>query len=365
MNNNELYIKRCLQLAQLGGTQVAPNPQVGCVIVHNQYGIIGEGWHQKYGEPHAEVNAFKNIPPHLEQFIPECTLYVNLEPCAHFGKTPPCTQLLIQKKIKKVVIGCTDINPLVAGKGIQQLENEGIEVVKDVLKAECLWHNRRFFTYIHQHRPYLILKYAQTRNNFIAPLPPQPFAISNATSLTLSHYWRTTEQAILVGANTARIDNPQLTARLHVAQNPLLRIVINPQNNLPKNLYLLDNQVNTLIFIEKNTTPFPKNTEKIEYASLDFSQNVPIQICHFLYQKNIASVIIEGGSTTLQQFINAQLFDEIRIFTAPNLTFISGVPAPILPFHLLIRIKSEAIAHTNFLEIYTKKNNPLFIQKNN
>lgn len=314
-------MQRCLQLAEKGLGQVAPNPMVGCVIVHNET-IIGEGYHEQYGQAHAEVNAIRAVAD--ESLLPEATLYVNLEPCSHHGKTPPCANLIIEKKIKRVVIGSYDPNPLVAGKGIALLQQHGVEVITEVLKPESDFLNRRFITYHTQHRPYIILKWAQSADGYIAPTPAAPLWLTNHESKKLVHQWRTQEQAILVGTNTALTDNPQLTARLWPGKNPL-RVVTDRQLRLPAHLHLLDGSTPTLVINEKENS----SSGNTELVKIDFSANTEQQILTALYQHHITSVIIEGGAQLLHSFIQQQLWDEARVFTAPA-KLNSGIAAPVI-----------------------------------
>ncbi len=346
--NAEYYIQRCLELAQLGFGAVAPNPMVGCVIVHNNL-IIGEGWHQVYGGPHAEVNAINQV---LEQhsnaaeLLQQATLYVSLEPCAHTGKTPPCADLIITHKIPKVVIGITDPFAKVNGAGTQKLRNAGIEVHTDVLPEACKTANKRFFTFHQEKRPYIILKWAQTADKYIAPIPSQPLRISSTLSEQLVHQWRTQESAILVGKNTALIDNPQLTARLWQGKNPT-RIVIDERLELPVTHHLFNNEVKTIVFngvktaIENTTT----------FVQLDFDEFLPHYILYQLYLQDIQSVLIEGGAATLNTFIQAGLWDEARIFTSQSVLK-TGLATPILSGNLV----SESTIDTDRLCIWLNNN---------
>lgn len=325
------YMQRCLQLAEKGLGRVAPNPMVGCVIVYNGT-IIGEGYHQQYGQAHAEVNAIRSVAN--QTLLPRATLYVNLEPCSHHGKTPPCANLIIEKKIKRVVIGSYDPNPLVAGKGIALLQQHGVEVVTEVLKQEADYLNRRFFTYHTKHRPYIILKWAQSADGYIAPVPPAAFWLTNAESKKLVHQWRTQEQAIMVGTNTALTDNPQLTARLWPGKNPL-RVVTDRQLTLPARLHLLDGSTPTLVINEKENS-LNGNTERVK---IDFSSNPEQQILHELYSRHILSVIIEGGAALLNSFIQQHLWDEARVFTSPALLH-SGIPSPVIKGNIVTETKT-------------------------
>jgi diaminohydroxyphosphoribosylaminopyrimidine deaminase/5-amino-6-(5-phosphoribosylamino)uracil reductase len=317
-------MRRCLQLALKGLGHVAPNPMVGCVIVHNNV-IIGEGYHQKYGEAHAEVNAIASVIN--KEVLTESTVYVNLEPCSHHGKTPPCSDLLIAHKVKRVVVACLDTNPLVAGKGIAKLRNAGIEVFTGILEKEARELNKRFFTYHEKKRPYIILKWAQTKDNFISKLPPftkEENWITNNESKKIVHTWRAQEQAILVGTNTALLDNPALTVRLTEGKNPL-RILIDKELKVLITNSIFSEAAETIVFTEKNR--LSKNN--IIYHQIDFTKDIVSQILNYLYDKKITSIIIEGGAHTLQSFINKDLWDEARIFTG-NKYFQSGIKAPII-----------------------------------
>ncbi len=327
MAQHELYMQRCLDLAQLGMGHVSPNPMVGAVIVHNDR-VIGEGYHRKYGEAHAEVNAVNQVLEKFdndEELLKHSTLYVSLEPCAHYGKTPPCADLIIKHHIPKVVVGCRDPFEQVNGKGIEKLKQAGVEVILGVLENECRWLNRRFFTRVQKHRPYIILKWAQTEDGFFAPDDGSQHWITGDESRRLVHQWRAEEDAILVGKNTAMIDNPQLNVRYTEGKSPK-RIVIDRKLELRKDLHLFDQSVETLIFNEVKTDIDGKN----KYIALeDFDRYVPQYIVFQLYLQDIQSVIIEGGAYTLNAFIEAGLWDEARIFTgAENLK--QGIRAPLV-----------------------------------
>jgi diaminohydroxyphosphoribosylaminopyrimidine deaminase/5-amino-6-(5-phosphoribosylamino)uracil reductase len=323
MKSDEYYMEKCIALAQRGMSHVAPNPMVGCVIVHKDR-IIGEGYHMKYGEAHAEVNAINSVQD--KALLSHSTLYVNLEPCSHFGKTPPCSNLIIENKIKRVVIGSNDPNPLVAGKGISLLLNAGIEVHTKVLKEQCDFLNRRFLKFHIKKAPYVILKWAESADGYIAPLDSKQVWLSGSESKTLSHQWRTEEQAILIGRKTAEIDNPQLTARLFVGKNPL-RILINKENKLDRNLNAFNKESNTVVF---NST-IDKNEKHLRFIKIDFNCSVVEQILNHLYAMKIISVIVEGGADTLKHFIDKNLWDEARIIKTEKV-ITSGIPAPELPY---------------------------------
>jgi diaminohydroxyphosphoribosylaminopyrimidine deaminase / 5-amino-6-(5-phosphoribosylamino)uracil reductase len=325
VKKNETYIKRCIELAKNGLGTTYPNPLVGSVIVYDGK-IIGEGWHKKAGEPHAEVNAINSVKD--KSLLQKATIYVSLEPCSHFGKTPPCCDLIIQNKIPNVVIGTVDPNEKVAGNGIKKLIEAGIHVTVGILEDECNELNKRFFTFHQKKRPYIILKWAETQDGFIAPkekTEKRPVWITNTYSRQLVHKWRTEEQAILVGTQTVMDDNPKLDARDWNGQNPI-RIIIDQNNRIPKNRHVLDNQVKTIILC-KSTSNVDK--ENCIFEVIDFGQNIAHQIANVLFRHQIQSVIIEGGRQTLQTFIDENLWDEARIFVS-NVSFLSGTKAPAL-----------------------------------
>lgn len=323
-NDDKKYMQRCIDLAKNARGNTYPNPLVGCVIVHNSQ-IIGEGYHHKAGEPHAEINALNSVIH--KNLLPESTLYVNLEPCAHYGKTPPCSLAIIQHKIRRVVIGCLDTYHEVAGKGIEMIRNSGIQVDVGILEKESRALNSRFFTFHEKHRPYIILKWAQTQDGFIDIAPDlknetKGLWITDDICKKLVHKWRTQEQAILIGTNTAEMDNPQLTARLARGNNPL-RIVIDLQNRLPENLYIKDQTTPTLIFTQQNRA----SKHNIEYAIIHNANNIWEEIFNELYTRNIQSLIIEGGAIVLHDIITKNMWDEMRIFIGPGF-FMRGVPGP-------------------------------------
>jgi diaminohydroxyphosphoribosylaminopyrimidine deaminase/5-amino-6-(5-phosphoribosylamino)uracil reductase len=309
MFSDEMYMERCMELAANGLGKVAPNPMVGAVLVHEDR-IIGEGYHQKFGGPHAEVNCFNNIAENDKKFIPESTLYVSLEPCSHYGKTPPCADRIIQEKVKRVVVGSGDPNPLVAGNGIRKLKAAGIEVTEDVLKEKCDELNKRFNIYFKEKRPYVILKFAESSDEFIAPETNTQAWLSNALSKQLVHKWRAGEQAVLVGYNTALADNPQLNVREWEGSNPV-RIVMDREATLPKDLQLFDGQSKTLVFTQNTAGSFPY----AEAIQVNYNKDIVQQILNALFIRQIQSVIIEGGPATLQLFINANIWDETRIIS--------------------------------------------------
>ena len=318
------FLTRCLQLATYANGRTAPNPMVGAVIVHDGV-IIGEGYHQKAGDPHAEVMAINSVED--KSLLASSTLYCSLEPCAHFGKTPPCADLIIKSEIKKVVIGCLDSNVLVAGKGIERLQNAGCEVIVGVLEKECKAHHKRFFTFQTQKRPFIILKWAQTLDAFIAPkkrATQAPVWITKEVSRQLVHKWRSEEQAILVGTTTVLDDNPGLDVRYWNGENPV-RIVIDRELKILTSLKVHDGSVKTIFINERNTSV----KGAIFFEKINFLKPIAIQICAVLFKHNIQSLIVEGGTKTIQTFIDENLWDEARVFSG-EVHFNNGVNAPTL-----------------------------------
>ena len=345
MRPDEHYMQRCIDLARLGMGSVSPNPMVGAVVVH-QHRIIGEGWHQQFGQAHAEVNAINQVLEHHdngEDLLRASTLYVSLEPCAHFGKTPPCSDLIIRHHIPRVVIGCRDPYDAVDGKGIEKLQNAGIEVVQDVLKEECEALNKRFFTRVSKQRPYIILKWAQTANGFFAPVNGKQQWISGTEAKTLVHKWRSEEDAVLIGKNTALADNPQLTTRLWEGKNPV-RIVIDRNLQLPETLHIFNTSAETLVFNALKTD----HQNHIRYLEVeDFDHYLPQYIAYQLYLMDIQSVIVEGGAQTLNLFIKSGLWDEARIFTSP-VSWESGIAAP----HINGRLSAREVIGNDHLQTF-------------
>lgn len=312
------FMQRALELARLGFGSVSPNPMVGCVIVH-QNKIIGEGYHQQYGGPHAEVNAVNSVEN--KQLLKESDVYVTLEPCSFYGKTPPCADLLVTHKAKKVFISAIDPNPKVSGKGIEILKNAGIEVEQGILEDESEALNKRFFTYINKKRPYIILKWAETSDGFIARKNFDSKWISNQLSRRLVHKWRAEEDAILVGKNTAKYDNPSLNVRDWEGKDPL-RIVIDHELQLDSEINLFNKQIPTICYnLKKEETH-----EGLSFVKLGKDSFLQ-ELLADLHQRNIQSLIIEGGSQTLKKFIEAGLWDEARIFRSDT-SFGEGIPAP-------------------------------------
>lgn len=318
MLQDEHYMLRCLELARMGVGLVSPNPLVGCVIVKDEK-IIGEGWHQHYGGAHAEVNAVNSVVD--KDQLAGSTVYVNLEPCSHFGKTPPCTDLLIANKVGRVVIANTDTNKLVAGKGIEKLKAAGIEVVQGVREEQGRVLNKRFFTFHEKQRPYIILKWAQTLDGFVARSNYESKWISNELSRQVVHKWRSEEDAVLVGTKTAAHDNPVLTVRNWSGRNPV-RIVIDRFLRLPDKLLLFDGSVKTICYNVLKHEEHP-NLLLFRLPELNFLES----LLEHLVSSGIQSVIVEGGSTTLSLFINAGCWDEARVFTATR-QFYAGITAP-------------------------------------
>jgi diaminohydroxyphosphoribosylaminopyrimidine deaminase / 5-amino-6-(5-phosphoribosylamino)uracil reductase len=316
--HDEKFMKRALELATLGLGSVSPNPMVGCVIVHDNK-IIGEGWHRKFGGPHAEVNAVSQVSH--TQLLKESTVYVSLEPCAHFGKTPPCADMLIANDVRKVVISNIDPNPVVRGKGIARLRAAGVEVVEGVLEKEGREMNKRFFASMEKKRPYIILKWAQTADGFIAMENFDSRWISNRYSRILVHKWRGEEDAVLVGTRTALHDDPQLNVRDWIGRNPL-RVVIDRSLKLSPHLKVFDGSSKTICYnflTNKSLT----NTEFVQIGEKDFLHG----LLHDLHQRNIQSLMIEGGSETFQAFLTNDLWDEARVFYADTF-FEKGIRAP-------------------------------------
>jgi diaminohydroxyphosphoribosylaminopyrimidine deaminase/5-amino-6-(5-phosphoribosylamino)uracil reductase len=318
-----VYMQLCLDLAQRAKGHTAPNPMVGAILVHNDR-IIGEGWHHYYGADHAEVNCLRNVAEADKHLIPESTMYVNLEPCAHYGITPPCANRLVEEKVKKVVIANTDPFEKVSGKGIDILKKGGIEVETGVLEKEGLWVNRRFFCFHTQKRPYIILKWAQTKDGFIAPADRSRLQITGDESTRLVHKWRTEEAAIMVGTTTAMNDNPQLTARLWQGKQPL-RIVLDRKLQLPHAHHVFDKAAATWIINEQKELL----EGNIHSIPLIFDDTLLQQLLHKLYETKILSLVVEGGATLLNNFINAGLWDEARVFTG-TASLKDGIPAPVL-----------------------------------
>lgn len=332
MFDDNFYMQRCFDLAKNGSGRVSPNPLVGSVIVCKDT-IIGEGYHKNFGESHAEVNAIASVKD--KSLLRDATLYVNLEPCSHWGKTPPCADKIIETGIPKVVIANIDPFPEVSGRGIQKLRDAGIDVTTGVMQDEGYKLNKRFFTFHTLKRPYIILKWAQTSDGYIARKDFSSKWISNKYSRLLVHYWRSQEDAIMVGTNTALHDNPKLTAREMGGRN-LLRIVIDRTLRLPNNLNLFNGEAPTIVFTEKEQP----NSKNLEFIALDFNKNFPYNILAELHNKNVHSVLIEGGTNLLTSFISQGLWDEARVFTGKTI-FGAGINAPVINAGYFLQEKSE------------------------
>ncbi|MDI3527684.1 MAG: diaminohydroxyphosphoribosylaminopyrimidine deaminase [Tenuifilum sp.] len=343
MDNAEVhrkYMARCLELALGGQGNVAPNPLVGAVIVHNGK-IIGEGFHAVYGQAHAEVNAINSVQN--KELLKESTLYVSLEPCSHYGKTPPCTERIIEHEIPRVVIATTDPNPKVAGRGIEVLRNSGKEVITGVLEDEAKELNRRFITFHTKKRPYVILKWAQTMDGFIdkireADEPVGSNWITNELARSLVHRWRSEEQAIIVGTNTVEKDNPRLNVR-NWSGRPPVRVVIDRKLRLPLNSNVFDGSQPTLLITGNNSSSQARKheftgIENLEIITIDFAKGIENQILKELAERDIISVIIEGGGMVLSSFIKKNLWDEARMFVG-NKFFGDGIKAPTLSGKLI------------------------------
>jgi diaminohydroxyphosphoribosylaminopyrimidine deaminase/5-amino-6-(5-phosphoribosylamino)uracil reductase len=322
---------RCIELAKNGLGTTYPNPLVGCVIVCKDT-IIGEGWHKKSGEAHAEVIAVNSVAD--KSLLTKSTIYVSLEPCSHFGKTPPCADLIMKHNIPQVVVGTVDPNKIVAGNGIQKLKDAGIDVTVGILENECAELNKRFFTYHQKARPYVFLKWAESADGFLSPREKntrEPAYITNKFSRQLVHKWRSEEHAILIGAQTAVDDNPRLDVREWSGNNPV-RILIDKTGRVSAESHIFDNQSKTIV-ISGNLRS--SENESVIYEMIDFSANVPQQVLDVLHRHKILSVIVEGGTRTLQGFIDAGLWDEAYIFIGSP-TFSGGTPRPIFtgkPMH--------------------------------
>ncbi|MDR3268916.1 MAG: bifunctional diaminohydroxyphosphoribosylaminopyrimidine deaminase/5-amino-6-(5-phosphoribosylamino)uracil reductase RibD [Tannerella sp.] len=313
MQEDEKYMMRCLALARHGAATVAPNPMVGAVVAHRGR-IIGEGYHRRFGEAHAEVNAITSVRD--EALLREATLYVNLEPCSHYGKTPPCTDLILRKHIPRVVVGCLDPYPEVSGRGIRILREAGVEVVTGVMRQEAMALNRFFIIAQTQKRPCVILKWAQSADGFIDRLrvtaSGKPEQLSTPVTRRFVHKLRSEVAAIMVGTHTVRLDNPSLTVR-HWAGNSPVRVFIDRALCIPSTCHLLDGSVPTLVFTGQSAV----NRHHVEYIRLDFSQPAIPQMLHHLYERQLYSLLVEGGAYLHNCFLEAGLWDEIQVETSP------------------------------------------------
>ncbi len=327
-NTNNIYMQRCLELAKLGERRVSPNPMVGCVIVHDGK-IIGEGFHQLYGQAHAEVNAINSVAN--QNLLTKSTLYVNLEPCAHYGKTPPCSDLIIDRQIPSVVVGTVDPFAKVAGKGIEKMMKAGIDVRVGILHDECMELNRRFFSFQKEKRPYIIMKWAQTADGYVdtdreANLFGKPTWITNEMARIAVHKQRATETAILIGTETALKDNPSLTLRDWYGEQAL-RIAPDRNLRLPANLNLFNNKAPTLAVLSRN---YP-DERQCSIITVDNQSDIIDAILSHLYHENIQSMIVEGGPKMLQSFIDRGLWDEAHVYIG-QICFKSGIKAPVFNY---------------------------------
>jgi diaminohydroxyphosphoribosylaminopyrimidine deaminase/5-amino-6-(5-phosphoribosylamino)uracil reductase len=335
---HEPYMQRCLQLARLGMERTAPNPMVGSVLVYEGQ-IIGEGFHEFYGGPHAEVNCLASVKEEHHSLIPLSTLYVSLEPCAHFGKTPPCADLIIRHQIKEVVIGCRDPFVAVNGKGIEKLQQAGINCITGILEKECKQLNRRFFTYHTLHRPFITLKWAQTLDGKIGLEDLSRLQISNQYTSRLVHRLRASEMAILVGTNTALFDDPELTTRLWPGSHPL-RLVLDLNLRLPSRLKLFQQGPPVIVFnLHKHTLPLERTgvaaIKGLHYYQVTNDVSLVPQILNGLYRLGIQSLIVEGGARLLQSFIDEESWDEAMVITNTRQQEEQGLPAPELSSQVL------------------------------
>jgi diaminohydroxyphosphoribosylaminopyrimidine deaminase/5-amino-6-(5-phosphoribosylamino)uracil reductase len=335
---DEAFMRRAMDLARLGSGRVSPNPLVGCVVVHDNR-IVGEGWHRQYGGPHAEVNALNNV--NNPAVLSASTVYVNLEPCSHTGKTPPCADALIHHRIPRVVMANVDTNPLVGGSGIKKLREAGIEVITGILEREGRELNHRFFTCMEKNRPYVVLKWAQTADGFLARENLDSKWISNEYSRQLVHKWRSEEDSILVGTRTVFHDNPRLTVRDWSGRNPV-RIVIDRFLKLSRTLHVFDHSVPTLVY---NVMKHEEH-DNLKFIRLDELDFLP-QLLKDLHHRKIASVLVEGGAQTLKHFIDTHLWDEARVFVSEK-SFGKGLPAPALSGNLTV----HDYVHSDALRIY-------------
>ena len=322
LTTHDFFMHRCLELAENGAGHVAPNPMVGAILVHDTI-IIGEGYHQQYGGPHAEVNCISSVKEENRALIPHSSLYVSLEPCVHFGKTPPCTDFIIEKKIPEVIIGCRDPFKVVNGKGIEKLKAAGMSVLQGVLEQECKQLNKRFFTFHTRHRPYIILKWAESADGKIAANGTERLLISNEQTNRLVHKWRSEEASILVGTNTALFDDPELTTRYWNGPSPI-RLVIDMDLRLPASLKLFNEKQRTVVF---NTVKH-EESDNLAYYQITEDVNLVHQIVNALYQLKIQSVLVEGGARLLQSFIDEELWDEVKIIKNEKLRINNGLAAP-------------------------------------
>ena len=345
---HENYMQRCLELAQNGLRDAMPNPSVGAVLVYKDR-IIGEGHTSPFGGPHGEVNCINSVTEADMHLIPLATLYVSLEPCSHFGKTPPCCDLIIRNEIQHIVVGTVDPNEKVAGNGIRKLQEAGKNVTVGVLEAECREFNRRFFTFHEKRRPYIILKWAESADGFLSPkekTETKPVWITNAYSRQLVHKWRSEEMAILAGTQTIIDDNPQLDVRTWTGKNPV-RIILDRSGRITETYSVKNQKIKTIILTEMTNLV---NLDTLLYETIAFNDKLPQTIAQVLFKHNLQSVIVEGGLKTLKTFIDAGLWDEARVFKG-NAVFNEGTPAPQLSADAVHRqtiLDDELITYRNY-----------------
>lgn len=344
MSEKELYMKRALDLAALGRERVSPNPMVGCVIVHNDL-IIGEGFHELYGEAHAEVNAINSVKG--KNILSESDIYLTLEPCSHFGKTPPCVDLLINYKVRKVFISVLDPNPLVAGKGLEKLKKSGIEVEIGLLKSEGLELNKRFFKAISQKLPFVVIKWAETADGFVANEDGSPFKITSSVSNLLVHKWRSEEAAILVGSNTILNDNPQLDARLWPGGKSPIRVLIDRDLKLKPEFKVFEDGQKTIVL----NSIVEKMEGNIHFVKIEKENNFLQEALKQLINLGVNSVFVEGGPTLIRQFFKDGLYDEIRIFKS-KVILKKGIDAPNVPSGIAMHSHEKIME--DFLTIYKR-----------
>ena len=351
--NHELYMQRCLELAKIGLRDAMPNPSVGAVLVHDGR-IIGEGFTSAFGGAHGEVNCINSVKEEDTHLIPDATLYVSLEPCSHYGKTPPCSDLIISQHIKNIVVGTVDPHIKVAGNGIKKLEEAGATVTVGVLERECGEFNKRFFTFHEKQRPYILLKWAESADGYLSPgnlsennpANKKPVWITNQYSRQLVHKWRSEEAAILVGTQTVLHDNPSLDVRDWTGKNPV-RIVLDRTGKITEEYSVKNRKIKTIVLTENNNL---LNFENLQYEVVSFDDNLAHAVAEVLYRLNILSVIIEGGRQTLQTFIDAGLWDEARIFIGTN-TFGNGTKAPVITGKLTAKqaiVNDELLTFRNY-----------------
>jgi len=337
-------MKRCIALSAKGFGKVAPNPMVGCVIVCNGK-IIGEGYHQKVGEAHAEINAIKSVKD--KTLLKKSTLYVSLEPCSHHGRTPPCADAIVKHGIKRIVIGSVDPNPLVRGKGIQKLIHNGCDIVTGVLEKDCMELNKRFFTFYHEKRPYIVLKWTMTKDGYIdkkRSKKEKPLKITGKDTDKLSHRWRSEEQAIMAGTNTIIMDNPELTTR-HVKGKSPIRIIIDRNLKVPANSKIFNNFAGVIVLNSKKNS----KSGNVEYLKVKFKGEMLDTVLNELYKQNIQSVMVEGGAKLLNSFIRQGLWDEARVFSS-NVKIGNGIKAPVLKVSLVSKEKIGNVILSQYIK---------------